>query len=222
MAIGLVICILLIIWDKSFKWILKYKRIFFFESKTQKGSESEPNWDKSECNSYQPKRLGHFDPSTDVHTVTRPNTAGSQHIAQLSPKPSSPLPVQFPTLPFRPLKIHPQDLDTLNPDDAEARLQSWDAASVGGASVISVFDCHHGCFSPDHSMPHCEQHQGRQKFVPSDSRENSLPFVSDNNLAPVGEPSQCDKSKTELPINRSQDQQDLEQTQGKTSKTNSL
>merc|ERR1712129_26713 len=39
---------------------------------------------------YQPKRLGHFDPSTDVHTVTRPNTADSllNNIQKLSPQTS--------------------------------------------------------------------------------------------------------------------------------------
>jgi hypothetical protein len=83
--------------------------------------------------------------------------------------------------------------------------------------VISVFDCHHGCFSPDHSMPNCEQHQDGQKFVTIDSRENSLPFVSDNNLVPVpvGKPSQCDNSKTELPINLSKTSTILSSHQGR-------
>ena len=131
---------------------------------TQTSSEPPLTPDDNPYKSYQPKRLGHFDPSTDVHTVTRPNTAGSLQNIQLNqnqpvhidiPPPTH----TFPVRPFRPLRIHPSDLDTLDPQDTEARLQSWDVASVGGASVISVFDCHHGCFSPDHSMPHCHQHQ---------------------------------------------------------------
>ena len=34
----------------------------------------------------------------------------------------------------------------------------WDGGSEGGVSVISVFDCQHGCFNPEHSFPHCDQH----------------------------------------------------------------
>ena len=34
----------------------------------------------------------------------------------------------------------------------------WEEGSEGGVSVISVFDCQHGCFNADHSFSHCEQH----------------------------------------------------------------
>jgi len=34
----------------------------------------------------------------------------------------------------------------------------WDGGSEGGVSVISVFDCQHGCFNPDHAFSHCDQH----------------------------------------------------------------
>ena len=112
---------------------------------------------------YQPKRLGHFDLSTDIHMFTRPNTEGNfqniQHIYHQCVY--SPMPPKVRVRPFHTLKIHASDLTVvaIDPQDGEAVLQSCDVASVGGASVISVFDCHHGCFSPDHSMSHCHQHQ---------------------------------------------------------------
>ena len=131
--------------------------------------------------------------------------------------------MQFPILPFRPLKIHPQDLDTLNPEDAEARLQSWDAASVGGASVISVFDCHHGCFSPDHSMPHCDEHQDGhfsseqnkrldQHSDQSQRQEQCYHDKSDRILVPMGEPPQGQTSENIQTVNSFHDNFYLEQS----------
>jgi len=35
----------------------------------------------------------------------------------------------------------------------------WEEGSEGGVSVISVFDCQHGCFNPDHALDHCQQHR---------------------------------------------------------------
>ena len=67
-------------------------------------------------------------------------------------------------------------------------MPSWDAGSIGGASVHSVFDCHHGCFSPDHSLSSCHQrthehHCNQPKFLFNDdiqanSTVESLPKVS--------------------------------------------
>ena len=122
-------------------------------------------------------------------------------------------------LPIRPLNVHPKDLASLNPGDAEARLQSWDDGSVGGASIMSVFDCQHGCFSPDHSIQHCDHHRdsqagnchqdlqgcdassrGQNTKCDQQSRTycdhvKSYPGFSDHILVPIGEPSAWDLSR---------------------------
>ena len=46
---------------------------------------------------------------------------------------------------------------TSQPGEASG-VGQWDGGSEGGVSVISVFDCQHGCFNPEHSFPHCDQH----------------------------------------------------------------
>ena len=51
--------------------------------------------------SYKPRGLGHFDPSTDVHSVTRPNTGHSLTLSTFQPSSISEmenyLPTQFPS-----------------------------------------------------------------------------------------------------------------------------
>ena len=121
--------------------------------------------------SYRPRGLGHFDPSTDVHSVTRPGTGhslltfqpqapaseASEQLSQLSQvlrpiiilslnvpyfflfQSSAQVPaLQFPSRP-RPLKIYTGEQLSSGLGDPEA------------SSVASVFDCHHGCFTPDPS-----------------------------------------------------------------------
>ena len=48
------------------------------------------------------------------------------------------------------MKVHPQDLRTLNPEESEERLQSWDAESVEDSSVVGVVYRHQDCESPGH------------------------------------------------------------------------
>ena len=102
--------------------------------------------------SYKPRGLGQFDPSCDVHSVTRPNTGASNLVTFQPPPPLTtpdPAPAltapQFPGRP-RPLRIYPGAGDHGDPG-------TWD----DGASVASVFDCHHGCFTPDPSEVSMEE-----------------------------------------------------------------
>ena len=118
---------------------------------------SPPHPEDNPYKSYQPHRLGHFDPARDVHSVTRPNTGDSSDSPSIYP-----VPYNITVRPFHTLKIHPQEWE-----ERETRLQSWEDASIGGTSTISVFDCHHGCFSPHHQ--HGDDHQDREAgLVPSD------------------------------------------------------
>ena len=84
--------------------------------------------------SYKPRGLGQFDPSTDVYSVTRPNT-GHSHVSHLSTFSNH---QSFPDRP-RPLKIYSDTINSTGHDTAEVQ------------SNASVFDCHHGCFTPDPS-----------------------------------------------------------------------
>ena len=75
---------------------------------------------------YQPRGLGHFDPSMDVHTVTRPTTGSS---LQLLTPPSGTVPVE---------EVVPTIRYSLTGDMEQPH---------------SLFDCPHGCFSPHHNSP---------------------------------------------------------------------
>ena len=88
---------------------------------------------------YQPQRLGHFDPSRDVCTG-----------ASLEYREDILSPGIYPV----PHSITVRQAHNTKIEERESRLQSWEDASIGGASTISVFDCHHGCFSPHNDCDH--------------------------------------------------------------------
>ena len=108
--------------------------------------------------SYKPRGLGQFDPSTDVHSITRPNTGNSLLSSFQCPSNvsgTSADTVQMstaPMFPSRPRQIKLYSGEPVCVGDPVGQgighgHPSWD----DGASVASVFDCHHGCFTPDPS-----------------------------------------------------------------------
>ena len=148
--------------------------------------------------SYKPRGLGHFDPSTDVHSVTRPNTGSS--LLTFQPQDNTietKLNVlQFPSRPLRPARIYPGEA-------GEPGAQSWDISSVGEReSVASVFDCRHGCFTPDPSEVSFRGEERVKESSPEsvgspdltitpDVRSNKSLFTmgaSSNSLVPVNIP----------------------------------
>ena len=148
--------------------------------------------------SYKPRGLGHFDPSTDVHSVTRPNTGSS--LLTFQPQDNTietKLNVlQFPSRPLRPARIYPGEA-------GEPGAQSWDISSVGEReSVASVFDCRHGCFTPDPSELSFKEDERVKESSPEsvgspdltitpDVRSNKSLFTmgaSSNSLVPVNIP----------------------------------
>ena len=148
--------------------------------------------------SYKPRGLGHFDPSTDVHSVTRPNTGSS--LLTFQPSDNSHETnlniLQFPSRPLRPARIYPGD-------GGEIGTQSWDISSVGEReSVASVFDCRHGCFTPDPSEVSFKGEERMKESSPEsvaspdltitpDVRSNKSLFTigaSRNSLVPVNIP----------------------------------
>ena len=148
--------------------------------------------------SYKPRGLGHFDPSTDVHSVTRPNTGSSLLTFQPSDNTiETKLNVlQFPSRPLRPARIYPGEA-------GEPGAQSWDISSVGEReSVASVFDCRHGCFTPDPSEVSFRGEERVKESSPEsvgspdltitpDVRSNKSLFTmgaSSNSLVPVNIP----------------------------------
>ena len=154
--------------------------------------------------SYKPRGLGHFDPSTDVHSVTRPNTGSSLLTFQPSDlsntnTSSSPLNLnvlKFPSRPLIPARIYPGEA-------GEAVAPSWDISSVGEReSVASVFDCRHGCFTPDPSEVSFKDDERVKDSSPEsggspdltitpDVRSNKSLFTmgaSSNSLVPVNIP----------------------------------
>ena len=154
--------------------------------------------------SYKPRGLGHFDPSTDVHSVTRPNTGSSLLTFQPSDLSNtttntSPLNLnvlKFPSRPLIPARIYPGEA-------VEAGMQSWDISSVGEReSVASVFDCRHGCFTPDPSEVSFKDDERVKESSPEsggspdltitpDVRSNKSLFTmgaSSNSLVPVNIP----------------------------------
>ena len=148
--------------------------------------------------SYKPRGLVHFDPSTDVHSVTRPNTGSS--LLTFQPQDNTietKLNVlQFPSRPLRPARIYPGEA-------GEPGAQSWDISSVGEReSVASVFDCRHGCFTPDPSEVSFRGEERVKESSPEsvgspdltitpDVRSNKSLFTmgaSSNSLVPVNIP----------------------------------
>ena len=154
--------------------------------------------------SYKPRGLGHFDPSTDVHSVTRPNTGSSLLTFQPSDLSNTTTTtsalnlnvLKFPSRPLIPARIYPGEA-------GEAGVQSWDISSVGEReSVASVFDCRHGCFTPDPSEVSFKDDERVKESSPEsvgspdltitpDVRSNKSLFTmgaSSNSLVPVNIP----------------------------------
>ena len=157
--------------------------------------------------SYKPRGLGHFDPSTDVHSVTRPNTGSSLLTFQPSEQPSNTNTantssslnlsvLKFPSRPLIPARIYPGEA-------GEGGVPSWDVSSVGEReSVASVFDCRHGCFTPDPSELSFKEDERVKESSPEsvgspdltitpDVRSNKSLFTmgaSSNSLVPVNIP----------------------------------
>ena len=108
---------------------------------------------------YQPRGLGHFDPSMDVHTVTRPTTGSS---LQLLTPPSGTVPVE---------EVVPTIRYSLTGDMEQPH---------------SLFDCPHGCFSPHHNSPQCELHSPpNSPPAPKPGYSTSSPLAS---LFPTSQP----------------------------------
>ena len=98
--------------------------------------------EKVDTTPYKPQGIGSFDPSMDVHAVTRPSTASLHAIAR--PK-SSPLPTPI----ISPLLI---------PHSSTSRQYSTEDVLIStphSDGARSLFHCPHGCFSPHHSSPTC-------------------------------------------------------------------
>ena len=101
--------------------------------------------EKVDTTPYKPQGIGSFDPSMDVHAVTRPSTA-SLNVLNARPK-SSPLPTPI----ISPLLIPHPSSSTMRQHSTEDML-----LTPHSDGARSLFHCPHGCFSPHHSSPSCD------------------------------------------------------------------
>ena len=101
--------------------------------------------EKVDTTPYKPQGIGSFDPSMDVHAVTRPSTA-SLNVLNARPK-SSPLPTPI----ISPLLIPHPSSSTIRQHSTEDML-----LTPHSDGARSLFHCPHGCFSPHHSSPSCD------------------------------------------------------------------
>ena len=89
----------------------------------------------------------HNKPGNDTSTVLLPTSKNGvlneEKKSSVQPMEDQQLTLKVPVRLVQSQRVAPED-------KVDGRLEAWDCHSIGGASVTSVFDCQHGCFSHQH------------------------------------------------------------------------